>query len=154
MKFLELIKNKNFQIGVSAIVIGVSAYLTRNYWMPSRGSIKVGNVDWDNRIVPTSVILQGQKFDLPDYETKYENGKGYTERYLSNSNNFTVGIDSIENNSIPVFMVTVYKGKLEGIPTSDYDKITLASVLVDFNDKKIYDMVETKKQNKWVEASN
>lgn len=129
---------------------GVVAYFTRDYWQKHKLSLDINKIDWDKKIVPTTLTLQGKKFELSENETKYNKGNSTSMTYKSNGGKkITVSTASEELNSLPTWRLTIYKDDISGLPSSSY--VTLASVLVDFENRKIYDMIKSEKQNSMVE---
>lgn len=68
MNLLEILKNRKFQIGAGLFVVGLTAYLTRKHWLPSKkeevknneGVLKNNVTETNKQSTPVSNDLESQ----------------------------------------------------------------------------------------------
>lgn len=110
---------------------------------PSRGEIKIKTVNWDKKELTYELILQGKSMGI----VKAVFGKNFIFPYKSKTKNFTFSIYSETKGTDNVMNLVLYRGLLDGVPTSKYDSITLDAKSVIFNKKTIIDIIDKGKLN-------
>lgn len=118
-------------VGVAALI----AFLTRKYWIPYSAKISIKKVDWNTKSFSYSLNLQGEDYKgrKVDFTPPFQ--KEINDRFNVSGRKFLVTGGVLNDN---MFSITIYKGYLEGVPTSQYSDLTIDSVIIDFKNKKVY----------------
>lgn len=110
---------------------------------PSKGEIKIKTINWDKKELTYELILQGKSMGLE----KATFGKDYIFPYKSKTKKFTFSINSEKKGDDYVMILVLYKGLLDGVPTSKYESLTLDAKSIVFNKKVIVDLFDKGKSN-------
>ncbi len=112
-------------------VLLLLGFFTRGYWLPPYAKIK-GKANWEEKTFTYDLYLQGKKVnDEPMVEKFGDTTAGqFWESYNKKFQEIVTTTDGY-------LFITVYKGSIAGVPTSEYDKLTAACVMINFENKTI-----------------
>jgi hypothetical protein len=129
--------DKKHTIGIVIIVLAIIAFFTRKYWMKTTGQINIKEYDPEKKTVTYNLTLQGKTLADETAVFNQDQANNLIPEIEQNGKRFTFTINSGNDANEGAYMgLTLYKGSLSGLPTSDYDSITLSKKIILF-DKKI-----------------